>query len=340
MTKHDEMTTADLDLFAMLVAKRFRDEGRQRAPARQDYRVVASGRYGEGRPDVHADVDLGRGLRVRVQDHWIGEGWDDIGRLVDISEAFARAIEETLDTADELRGMIRDVKAEAKRQVARANRRGLPWRVAAVEPSPVDADRLEGPAVTLTMEIAARTPVPATFAVDVYCADDVATELDAIREEQTRLAWAWESHAHAGATGAIDAVVHADLVAAGEDVPAILRRLAESREWVIGHIDRSGRRRVLYWKDAVVQGHVHLDEDAKWNEGKVDFRDAPAWIDGRIAGRRLSALMPSPILEGVTVRRVWGKPGGSGTVYCDAPTLLFDAASGQTWAPEPHQLAA
>ena len=58
-------------------------------------------------------------------------------------------------------------------------------------------------------------------------------ELDRIREKQTALAWVWHRHAVRGPTGAIDAPLHADLVASGEDVPAILQRMAETESRIV-----------------------------------------------------------------------------------------------------------
>lgn len=339
MTNNSE-TSADLDLFAMMVSRLLRQRGLTRMPPRADFSVQERGRYGDGRPDVNASVDLGRGVRVLVTGSWIHDGWDDLKRLSGIACEFADAIETALDNAQSYREVVSEVRAAARSGVAKAARRGAPWKVVSIEPSPVLAGSVEDPAATLTLQVLGETPHPKMLTIDARCAEDVAEALDAIRDEQVLLAHAWQQHASAGATGAIDAVLHADLVAAGEDVPAILRLLGEVQERVIDLDKAGGGRRTLFWKDGVVHGHVYPHPDIHWQNGLLSFRTAPDGFGPDWTGRTLTTFLPDRRFQNVAIRRVSGRPGGQGMAWCDAPTLLFDAGSGRVWSQQPRALAA
>lgn len=331
---------ADLDLFAQLVAHDLRLHRCDRAPARADYSVVDAGRHGTQRPDIQASVDLGRGLCVRIETCWVRPGRNDMETLQGIATEFASGILNLLQDEGELRQIVREVGSAVRREIAMANRRDVTWCLVSVEPSPRSSDRADGPAARVRMEIVGRSPRAEPFEFHACSAEEVVEELDLIRKEQATLARQWSERASVGATGAIDAVLLADLAASGMDVPAVLKRLADSPKWFIDLHGADGTRRVLHWKDGKVCGVVDLGGGARWHQGMVTFSRAPSWIAGRITGLDLGALLEEPRLAGTIVSRCDGKPGGRGTVHCDVSKLLFDAKTGRIWAPEPASLAA
>ena len=342
MTLSTSNQLRNLELLALTVERLVRERGIDRAPARADYLIASVGRYGEGRPDVQVDFDLGRGLAVRLDDRWL-DPFDDEARLTDVAKDLAMTIQAVLASANEIRATVRELRAAAKREVAKATRRGLPWRLIDVQPSAVDASEpFDGPSATIRMEVAGCTPVPAPFALDVCRVADLLSELDAMWQEQDDLARQWRALAAAGAVGAIDAVLHADLMAAGHDVPTLLRRMATAaREDFAVSLDLAGHQpRVIHWTNGVIHGAVELGGGATFHNGQLSYAAAPAWVGGRLRGRPLASFVDHPAIRpGVVIVSAHGGPCGYGRLTCTAPVLLFDA-TGRTWEADAPALAA
>lgn len=111
---------------------------------------------------------------------------------------------------------------------------------------------------------------------------------------------------------------------------ALGEQTARARTWAA--LADAGERKCLYWKDGVVEGHVHLGDDAKWNEGRLTFQRAPAALGKSVDGRALASVFPHHLLDdSIRIQASHGKPGGHAKLYCRRDLLAFDAASGRMW---------
>lgn len=184
MTNDDRNTAADLDLIALMVARRLRDRQAQ-APKRAAYSILATGRYGEGRPDLHVRVELGRGLVVRVEEPAVDMGDAFLTTMARTVEDLAVAIENVITSAADTRDMLREVAAAVRREISKANRRELPWRLIDVEPCPILVSYPNArPTVMVRMHFPGRTPMPELSFVTCR-ADHAAEKLSDLRKEQT-----------------------------------------------------------------------------------------------------------------------------------------------------------
>lgn len=333
MAKKTTESDHDLQLLAALVARHLRREHESAPPPPAwAYRLEPSGQWVPGRMDVVLPVPVGRETAVRLVGSWHSDEFRDIEDLTGTAEQFAERISGLHASAGTNRSMLSQVRATVRREMAKANRRGLSYRLVDLAPGDIEVD---DPSldfhVRITLEMIGGTPQPEIMGFDACCAEDVTEIFAGLLEGQTSLARTWARMADAGATGAIDALVLADLTEAGVEIPVLLKQLHASPEWAIDIVTPAGEEKVLYWKDGIVEGHVTIGEGS-WNQGTVNLRNAPAALAGPVVGRPLAEVLPHHLLDdSIRIRRSHGRPGGTATLWCERRLSTFNAHTGQIW---------
>lgn len=178
----------DLQLLAALVAKRLRqDHDIDAGPATCDYRLTESKTFTQAGREVQVDVHLGRGLKAVVYDVWWGA--DDTAKLDSLlrnSSDIADKVAETLRDADALRDMVAEVGAAAKREVAKARRRGLPYELTTITLNPLEAGQHNQAVVRVEHLACGKSLQLEPFAFHAKCAEDVTRAFAGVAEEQAR----------------------------------------------------------------------------------------------------------------------------------------------------------
>jgi hypothetical protein len=329
----------DIRLIAQLVAKRLRDEHcEDYAPTRDDYRLVNSVNFVRAGAELHVAVDLGRGLRANVFDVWWKDGDHDLDTLLRHSEDLADTVAEMRRQASDVHVMLSEVRRVAKREIAKANRRGLPYSLVSADLLPVQAGTHEEAVVRVEHNALGCSLKSERLAFDAACAEDVTASFAGFAEEQTRRAARRAELDRVGATGTIDAVLVAALEAACFDVPQVLAALRDSEDWIVDvgspdgkNPDDRGFR--LHWNDGAVRSRVMLAEGIHWSEGKLHLERSPRAMDRVAAGTPLREVFNHPLIdERVSVLLGRGAKGGQATVYCREAMLNFNADSGRLWA--------
>lgn len=177
----------DLQLLALLVAKRLRDDSCEgAAPAGADYAVVPSKRNYASGLEVQVRVSLGRGMNARVDDAWTTKDFRDLNDLQRSSNSIAEKVAGILRQASELRVALSEVRTAAKREILKANRRGLPYELTSVAFTPVEALRQDEPIVRVEHTALGKSLLSEVFEFEAMCAKDVHEAFKRMRETQTR----------------------------------------------------------------------------------------------------------------------------------------------------------
>lgn len=323
----------DLGLLALLVARQLRVEhGIDDGPAAGDYELVAGYGGRAAQKDLRLKVDLGRGASVRVSQLWWSVADRELENLVEAAEEFATEIARVRGEAADIRSMLSEVRAAAKREVAKANRRGVPHRLISIAPNPIQAGGSGDLSALVTVEMLDESARLGPHEFDACDAGEVAAEFQAAAERQSALAFRRTQLDRAGATGAIDAVVLARLRDWGVDVAGVLNRLRDEGDATIDVEAADGAKLCLYWKEGVVRSAFALADGVNWNEGRIRFTAAPKAVCGSVVGRPLAELFPHRYIgDDVIVLSACGKPGGHASLRCSEPLVHFDVQTGRVW---------
>ena len=332
MKIHKGRGDGDLHLVALLTAKILKDEySIDDAPALSDFVIVPDGARYPDRPELRLNVDLGRKVSFRIDHMWSGDGDRDVADLVETAEHLAEHAARAIGDASEIRGMLSEVRHAVKREMAKASKRGLPYRLVSVELLPMAVHFSDGAVVGVEVEVLGRSLQLHRFAFEALSAEDVTAEFEGLREEQEERAGKRSTLDRMGATGLIDAVLLASMRHAGVDVRTVLSHLKEE-EWIVDAPDADDRTVTLHWDEGIVYGHVALEDGIKWHQGRIHF-DKPAFAGADVKGRPLSVVLKHPFVDGdLLVRSGSGAEGKSATLHCETPLLRFNSDSGEIWA--------
>lgn len=336
MTKTDDTENmGDLQLLAALVAKRLRqDYGVDAVPAACDYRLADSKTFFQAGKEVQVDVHLGRGLKVVVYDVW----WHtdkpaELDSLLRNSSDIADKVAETMQDADAIRAMVSEVSAAAKREIAKARRRGLPYLLTSITLPPLEAGRHDQTVVRVEHLAYGRSLQLEPFEFCAESAEDVMHAFAGIAEEQARNKDNRDWLDHIGATGRIDSVVVAALGEAGLDLPEVLVALRDAKEWIVGLDAPGGKRFTLHWDEGAVRGQIQLGDGVSWHQGRLSLGRAARTLKKLPKESPLNQLFQHPFLEDRI--RIWGDYKTKGEhllIHCSEAMLNFDADSGRLWA--------
>jgi hypothetical protein len=323
----------DLHLLALLIAKRLHEEHAiDEAPARGDYRLCDSKVFAQAGKEVQVDVDLGRGLKVTIFDVW----WDDnpeLSSLLRNAEDISERIADTLRDADATRAMVADVTAAARREIAKARRRGMPYTLTSVTLPRLQAGSHDLAVARVEHQALGRSLRLEPFAFHAESAEDVVRAFAGIADEQRRWMDRRAGLDRIGATGTIDSVVVAALVEAGLDMPQVLATLRDAEDWIVDLDVADGKRLILHWKEGAVRAQVMLAEGVNWHEGRLSFSNPPHTLKKLPEGTAVNRLFEHPFLEErIRIRGTYRTEGAYLSVTCNEAMLNFDADSGRLWA--------
>lgn len=334
MDKKYTSTSDDLQLVALLVAKQLRSSGLSGfAPGMGDYRLVDSKRHPTAKTELHFNVNLGRGAATTVFDFWWKDEAYSLDSLVSLAKGIAEKIAEIGGQAATLCAMLSEVRCAAKREVAKARRRGLPHELTSVELTPVEAGSRFEPMARVELLALGHSLRPEPFAFHAEYAKDVVEAFAGKAEEQANRAACRAGLDRIGATGTIDAVVVTAIEAAGLDVPTVLAKLRDTDDWIVDLPRPGGGVFRLHWDNGAVHAQVQLADGVSWHEGKLHFAKAPRAMSGLAKGIPLAKVFDHPFFnDRHQVCWGFGAKDEHATVYCSDNMLNFDADSGRLWA--------
>ena len=332
--KSKSIANSDVQLVAAMVAKILRDDHQLEAPAVEDYGVVVDNVRINGSSDIRVGIKLDRGLAIDVQQHWWGDNDRDIAALVDAATEIAEEIAALRDMREDIIAMTTEVRSAATREIAKARRRGLPYRLVSTTPCAIYAKPSEGVTVNVVVELLSESLKPGRAMFDADCAADVDEVFGDDREVQEKRLARRTALDAVGATGRIDSVVVNAIREAGHDVAEVLKLLATTNDRVVDVGDRAGDKKVflLHWNSGDVNARITLGDGVSWKEDTLYFQCTPIPL-GRAKGRRLRDVVDNPIFgDNIRICSTFGKKGGYGSLWCTPDLLHFDADSGRLWA--------
>lgn len=323
---------SDVELIALLVARQLRRENAiDASPALTAYSVVPVMRAYGPDSELHVEVELGRGVRAKVTEMLGHEDHRDLDVLLKSAEGISEMVAEVVAEASAIRQMLSDVRSATKREIAKANRRGLPYAFTSVELLPIQAESGGDYIVRVEHTAFGKSLRLEPFAFEAVCAEDAVHAFAEVREQQEVRAAARAELDRIGASGMIDAVVSAALDQAGFDFADILAKFRDAD--TVDLKDAAGRSYCLYFKDGSIFSHLTLADGVRWNEGKITFDKAPEALTSLSKGSPLSDLYDHPLLgRSLIAYSVYGTAGNRGSVYCHGSRLAFDADSGRRWS--------
>lgn len=329
-----DMRTDDLHLFALLVAKRLRHEHQLKsAPAPGDYRIADSKVFSQIGKEVQVEVDLGRGLKVMVYDAWWQEDEAGLDFLIRCADGTADKICETVGQAEATRQMIAEVKGAARKEVAKARRRGLAYTIMSVSLPPLQAGGHDQTVARVQHLALGRSLQLEAFAFHAECAEDVVSAFAGLADEQSRRAGHRASLDHIGATGTIDSVVVAALGAAGLDLADVLTTMRDADDWIVDFDVGEGQRLSLHWDEGAVRARIKLGDEVDWHKGKLSFGKSARSLKRLPSGSPVNRIFEHPFLEErIRIRGDYKIKGEHLSVNCNEAMLNFDADSGRLWA--------
>lgn len=335
----------DVQLLAMMVAKLLHDQGHSDdAPSYGEYEVLTERIRLNNSTDIRVPVRLGRGLSLSVKQHWWVKPEHD---LAEIAEA-ATEIADNIVAVHELRAdiivMTKEVRSAVTREIAKAMRRGLKYRLISALPYIIERDVNDGFAVDVIFERLSEALRPELASFGAECADEVVEAFECNREEQeSRMVRRLNLEA-AGATGRIDSVVVNAMRDAGHDIADVLKLLVTKNDKIVkvaergneasahsGEREDDGKTFRLHWNTGDVCAQIRLDNGVTWHEGRLTFQNAPI-SSAQAKGQRVSDILANPIFGDVRVSSGSVKKGGAGSLYCTQDFLNFDAETGRLWA--------
>lgn len=323
---------SDVQLIALLVARQLRREHAiDASPTLIAYSVVPVERaYGPDN-ELHVEVDLGRGVRAKVIEMLGHEDHRDLDVLLKSADDISEKIAEIVTEASVVREMLSEVRSATRREIAKANRRGLPYALASVELLPVQAGSRDDYTVRVEHTAFGKSLRLESFSFEAVCAEDAVRAFAGVCEQQEGRAAVRAELDRIGASGRIDAVVSAALDQAGFDFTDVLAKFRDTD--VVDLKDSAGRNYCLYYKDGVIFSHLTLADGVRWNEDKITFDKAPEGLANLLEGSPLRDLYDHPLLDrSLIAYSVYGEAGGRGSVYCHGFRLAFDADSGRRWS--------
>ncbi|MET3761881.1 hypothetical protein [Sphingomonas sp. UYEF23] len=183
----NEVANTELSLLALMVARQLKTEhGIDEAPHVADYEIQMASVRPNGSTDVRVEIPLARGIAIDVKQHWWVNDGKDLTELVEAATEIAAKVASVNDVREEIVDMTRSVRAAASREIARARRRGLRYRLVSCKPETVYSTVDEGVSVRVVCEHLSEYLRPEQVEFMAGCVDDVIREFEANREEQAK----------------------------------------------------------------------------------------------------------------------------------------------------------
>ena len=336
----------DVHLVTMMVAKVLKDEHQvDEAPSFADYEVMEADVRPNRSTDIRVAIPLGRGISIDVKQHWWGDGDRHLTNLAEAAIALAENLSSVHQMKEHIVAVTKEVRTAVSREVAKAKRRGLKYRLVSAIPSADNHDFRGDVLVDVIFELLSDKLLPAPAFFSAKCAADVAENFNGCREEQ-ELRITRRLHLNdAGATGRIDSVVVNAIREAGHNMAEVLKLLATCVDEFVdvgdhdeeGRGSHSGKRDEemkwfrLFWKDGVVYGRIELGDGVSWSKGRLTFRKGPVSL-AKSKGRHVRDFVNKSIFGDIRVQSGFGKKGDYLSLNCIEELLYFDADTGRIWS--------
>lgn len=332
MLKHSfEASSDDIQLLSLMVTKKLKGDYGDPLPVSIEYELGDDPQRWEDRRQLNVMLTMTRGLTLRHQTVWWSDGSRDMEFIESAAEELDERISRFIDTQDDIRAMIAEVRAATKREIAKANRRGLAYRFVDIDLVASEHNYPSRVCPRISIERLSHSLRPEIASFEADCAYEVKYYFEMNREEQEKRVASRARLAEKGATGKIDAVVANALKSAGFDLPEVIDRLRQSDSWIVDIITED-QHFPLYWKNGAVYAHIRLEDGVSWNEGRLTFREAPKALTKRLVGRDLASVFQHPLLpDGLAIQYADGSKGGYGVLSCTPSFFHFDLASGHIW---------
>ncbi|MEG3082034.1 hypothetical protein U1707_00120 [Sphingomonas sp. PB2P12] len=323
---------SDVELIAMLVARQLQlDHAIDASPTLNDYSVITKERAYGPDTELHVGVDLGRGVRAEVVESLGHDGNRDFNVLLQSAKDISETTADLLTEASSIRAMLSEVKSATKREIAKANRRNLPYALTSAELLPVQTSSRDNYCVRVEHTAFGSSLRLEQFAFTAHCAEDAIRAFAEVREQQEGRAAGRAELDRIGASGKIDAVVSGALDQAGFNFAEILAKFRDQD--VVDLKAADGRNFCLYLKEGSIFSNLTLADGVHWNEDKITFDKAPEAFESFSTGNPLRDLYDHPLFGiGLVAHSIYGAAGGYGSVSCNASRLAFDADSGRRWS--------
>ncbi|BCA62673.1 hypothetical protein HMP09_1907 [Sphingomonas sp. HMP9] len=295
---HTTIDTPDVQLAKLLIARKLKDDGIDMAPEK----IVATFKSETGRDTRIRFRYPAAKVRVTVQSVVSDSDELTFADIVELVEEQASSYQRMLDYHDVLEEIIAETKVAAKREIAKAKRRGLAWKLLDIQPPTVEAGSNPVPSVEVTIEMLSAALVPNRYSVVAQYGEAIVSDLtdERVVLSQTVRSVRKNWFDGVGAAGAIDAVALTALRSSGQDVPAVIRRMRESENGFVLHCDDLSL--TLRWADGLIKGSFAITDQISYTDSSLSLRgpEKPASTLG-LSGKPASVIVESPLLEGAVV---------------------------------------
>lgn len=318
---HTTIDTPDIQLAKLLIARKLKDDGIDVAPEK----IAATSKSEIGRDTRIRFRYPAANSRITVQSvvsDSVELTFADILEIVDQQTFSYQSMLVYHDVTEEI---IAEVKVTAKREIAKAKRRGLAWKLIDIKPSTVEAGSSSLPSAEVTIEMLNAALVPNPYCVVTQYSDDVISDLtdERLVANQTLRSVRKDWFDGVKAAGAIDAVALAVLRSSGQDVPAVIGRMRANDDGFVlwcGDLPLT-----LRWEDGLIKATFAINDDISYADSSLMLRGSENLASTRgLSGKPASDVVESPLLEGAVIIDAADSAGIS-KVTLEPRFHLFDA---------------
>ena len=334
--KTTEHNNRDLKLLSLLIERELDEEGSGAQIIRGSSFSLEPDPHRDDRFDYELRFELLKGVRATIADTW----WSDAERrdedICEQAKSIARSVEALWREREEVKSMLDRVTSQARREIAKARRRDIPYRLISATVSPIDAGNADFPDVEITLERLGASLIPETVTLLFSEFDDVGWAFaDMLESQKTRRRRQVVLHA-SNADGEIDEVTLRFLQIQDCDIPSILSKLPNADGGFLPvdlpQVDGRARQVVLFWRDGVVHADLPLTDTTCWCKGDVSFKKVPNKFPAKPQGRLLSDFIEHEALP-KDLRVISGHHwGDAAQVRVPVPTIRFNSMTGEAWA--------
>lgn len=295
---HTKIDTPDIQLAKLLIARKLKDDGIDVAPEK----IAATSKSETGRDTRIRFRYPAANSRITVQSVVSDSVELAFADILELVEEQTFSYQSMLGYHDVTEEIIAEVKVTAKREIAKARRRGLAWKLLDIKPSTVEAGSTSLPSAEVTIEMLNAALVPHPYSVVTQYSDDVLSDLTGERlvANQTLRSVRKDWFDGVGAAGAIDAVALAVLRSSGQDVPAVIGRMRANDDGFV--LQCGDLRLILRWEDGLIKPIFAINDQISYQDSGLSMRgpEKPTSTRG-LCGKPASAVVESPLLEGAVI---------------------------------------
>lgn len=295
---HTTIDTPDVQLAKLLIARKLKDDGIDMAPEK----IAATSKSETGRDTRIRFRYPATKSRITVQSMVSESGELSFQDILEIVGEQTFSYQSMLDYHDVTEEIIAEVKVTAKREIAKAKRCGLAWKLLDIQPSTVEAGSTSLPSAEVTIEMLNAALVPHPYSIVTQYSDDVLSDLTGERlvANQTLRSVRKNWFDGVGAAGAIDAVALAVLRNSGQDVPAVIGRMRANDD---GFVLKCGDLPLtLRWEDGLIKATFAISDQISYKDSSLSLRGPEKLTSTRgLSGKPASVVVESPLLEGAVI---------------------------------------